>query len=54
MGYNENQYSLTRWIDLHVSRAGMFDDSYFTPVQKTPLFAPFIYKNEHFTKTGSG
>ena len=21
---------------------------------KTPLFAPFVYKNEHFTKTGSG
>jgi hypothetical protein len=26
----------------------------FCPVQKTPLFAPFIYINEHFTKTGSG
>eukprot|EP01046_Picozoa_sp_COSAG06_P039338 COSAG06_NODE_4634_length_4082_cov_3.759729_5_plen_94_part_00 len=24
------------------------------PVRKTPLFAPFIYKNDHFTKTGSG
>jgi hypothetical protein len=23
-------------------------------VQKTALFAPFIYKNEHFAKTGSG
>jgi hypothetical protein len=23
-------------------------------VRKTPLFAPFIYKNDHFTKTGSG
>jgi hypothetical protein len=23
-------------------------------VQKTPLFAPFIYTNEHFAKTGSG
>jgi hypothetical protein len=21
---------------------------------ETPLFAPFIYKNDHFTKTGSG
>jgi hypothetical protein len=21
---------------------------------KTPLFAPFIYKNDHFAKTGSG
>jgi hypothetical protein len=25
-----------------------------TAVRKTPLLAPFIYKNEHFTKTGSG
>jgi hypothetical protein len=23
-------------------------------VRKTPLFAPFIYKNGHYTKTGSG
>jgi hypothetical protein len=23
-------------------------------VRKTPLFEPFIYENEHFTKTGSG
>jgi hypothetical protein len=23
-------------------------------VRKTPLFAPFIYKNEHFAKTGAG
>ena len=23
-------------------------------VRKTPLFAPLVYKNEHFTKTGSG
>ena len=22
--------------------------------KKTPLFAPFIYKNDHFTKTGAG
>jgi hypothetical protein len=22
--------------------------------KKTALFAPFIYKNQHFTKTGSG
>jgi hypothetical protein len=31
-------------------------DVTFSPVRKTPLFAPFIvlYKNEHFTKTGSG
>jgi hypothetical protein len=23
-------------------------------VRKTALFAPLIYKNDHFTKTGSG
>ena len=23
-------------------------------VRKTPLLEPFLYKNEHFTKTGSG
>jgi hypothetical protein len=23
-------------------------------VRKTPLFAPFVYKNDRFTKTGSG
>jgi hypothetical protein len=27
---------------------------YQTAVGKTSLFAPFIYKNDHFTKTGSG
>ena len=26
----------------------------FRKARKTPLFAPSIYKNEHFTKTGSG
>jgi hypothetical protein len=26
----------------------------FRSVRKTPLFEPFIDKNEHFTKTGSG
>jgi hypothetical protein len=25
-----------------------------SPGEKTPLFAPFIYKCDHFTKTGSG
>jgi hypothetical protein len=25
-----------------------------TLVRKTALFAPFIYKNDHFAKTGSG
>ncbi len=27
MGYNEEQYSLPRWLDLSVSRQGMFDDT---------------------------
>jgi hypothetical protein len=25
-----------------------------SPGEKTPLFAPFLYKCDHFTKTGSG
>ncbi|CAF1288987.1 unnamed protein product [Didymodactylos carnosus] len=28
MGYNEDQYSLPRWMDISVSRQGMFDDLY--------------------------
>jgi hypothetical protein len=40
MGYNENQYSLTRWIDLLVSRAGMFDDTYYTPNTAGWMFVP--------------
>jgi len=28
MGYNEDQYSLPRWEDLTVSRAGMYDDTF--------------------------
>jgi len=28
MGYNENQYSLPRWLDVSVSRQGMYDDLY--------------------------
>jgi hypothetical protein len=32
----------------HKDVSGMF------LVRKTPLFAPFIYKNDDFTKTGSG
>ena len=37
MGYNENQYSLPRWEDLHVSRAGMFDDTRGTPVTQVMI-----------------
>ena len=34
MGYDENQYSLPRWQDLLISRAGMYDDLYaHTPTQ---------------------
>ena len=34
MGYNENQFSLPRWMDLSVSRQGMFDDTYhYIPTQ---------------------
>lgn len=28
MGYSENQYSLPRWVDLSISRAGLYDDLY--------------------------
>ena len=28
MGYDENQYSLPRWRDLSISRAGLYDDLY--------------------------
>ena len=28
MGYNEGQFSLPRWIDLSISRQGMFDDTF--------------------------
>jgi hypothetical protein len=34
--------------------AGAGGEAWTEPVRKTPLFAPFIYKNDHFTKTGSG
>ena len=40
MGYNENQYSLARWLDLHISRQGMFDDTYHTPVTAGWMFVP--------------
>ena len=34
LGYSEDQYSLPRWEDLTVSRAGMYDDTYhFLPTQ---------------------
>ena len=42
MGYNENQYSLPRWEDLHVSRAGMYDDTYNQPVTMGWMFVPLV------------
>jgi len=42
MGYNENQYSLPRWEDLHVSRAGMYDDTHHTPVTMGWMFVPLV------------
>ena len=42
MGYSEDQYSLPRWEDLSVSRAGLFDDLY----ERTPtmgwMFVPLV------------
>ena len=38
MGYNENQYSLPRWEDLTVSRAGMYDDTFSSPVTQGWMF----------------
>jgi hypothetical protein len=43
----------TRWFcneEMHAAREG----GLHIMVRKTPLFAPFIYINHHFTKTGSG
>ena len=34
--------------------AGAGGEAWTEPVRKTPLFAPFMYKNDHFSKTGSG
>jgi hypothetical protein len=38
MGYDESQYSLPRWMDLSISRQGMFDDTF----QKIPSEVPFL------------
>lgn len=40
MGYNENQYSLPRWMDLQVSRMGMYDDTYIHLVTEGWMFLP--------------
>ena len=42
MGYDESQYNLPRWIDLSVSRQGMFDDTFhFIPSQGW-MFLPLV------------
>eukprot|EP01083_Nonionella_stella_P071200 191131_1 len=40
MGYNEQQYSLPRWLDLAVSRMGMYDDTYINLVTSGWMFMP--------------
>eukprot|EP01084_Bolivina_argentea_P123110 218184_1 len=40
MGYNENQYSLPRWLQLSVSRMGMYDDTFVHTVTQGWMFLP--------------
>ena len=40
MGYNEAQYSLPRWTDLHVSRMTVFDDTYSKLPTQGWMFVP--------------
>ena len=42
MSYNENQFSLPRWEDLELSRADMFDSTYWTPVTGGWMFVPLV------------
>ena len=42
MGYNENQYSLPRWTDLSVSRAGYYVDTYTKLVTQGWMFVPLV------------
>ena len=44
----------SRWSRCRVTLASQDSPHGRPTVQKTPLFAPFIYKMHHFTKTGSG
>jgi TPR repeat protein len=37
-----------------IGLAQLYESGVQTPGKKTALFEPFIYKNQHFTKTGSG
>lgn len=40
MGYNEDQFSLPRWHDLHISRMGMYDDLYRLLPTQGWMFVP--------------
>lgn len=40
MGYNEEQFSLPRWHDLHISRMGMYDDLYRLLPTQGWMFVP--------------
>ena len=40
MGYNENQFSLPRWTDLHVSRMTVFEDTYLKLPTQGWMFVP--------------
>ena len=40
MGYDEQQYSLPRWRDLSISRAGMYDDLYARLPTQGWMFVP--------------
>ena len=42
MGYVEEQYSLPRWIDLSVSRQGMFDDTFHYIPSQGWMFLPLV------------
>ena len=40
MGYDESQYSLPRWMDLSVSRQGLFDDTFLKTPTEGWMFLP--------------
>ncbi len=42
MGYVEEQYSLPRWMDLSVSRQGMFDDTFHYIPSQGWMFLPLV------------
>ena len=57
--YETSDKSLRRWklVDADFAQGhGENGGAWFLPVpgEKTALFVHFLYKNDHFTKTGSG